>query len=64
MKAYGYEVEGSAEVLADVKEVIKMKNCWINWFNFNTGDFYWTGNGARFLVTINHEAKQVKLIEG
>ena len=31
MLAYGYEVEGSPEALADVSEILEMKNCWINW---------------------------------
>lgn len=35
MLAYGYEVKGSQEALADVVEVMGMKNCWINWNNFN-----------------------------
>lgn len=46
MLAYGYEVKGSQEVLADVAEVLKMRNCWINWNNFNTGDLYWDVNGT------------------
>ena len=63
MLAYGYEVEGSQEALADVAEVLKMRNCWINWNNFNTGDMYWDENGNGYKVEINHEAKQVTLKE-
>lgn len=63
MKAYGYEVEGSSEALVDVDETMQEAGCRINWKNFNTGDFYWTGNGARFLVNINHETKRVELVE-
>lgn len=63
MLAYGYEVEGSPEALADVAEVMKMKNCLINWFNFNTGDLYWDVNGNAYKVEINHETKQVTLNE-
>ena len=63
MLAYGYEVEGSSEALADVVEVMGMKNCWINWNKFNTGDLYWDGNGNGYKVEINHEAKQVTLNE-
>ena len=59
MLAYGYEVEGSPEALADVSEILEMKNCWINWNNFNTGDLYWDGNGNGYKVEINHETKQV-----
>lgn len=63
MKAYGYEVEGSAEALADVAENLKDKKIRINWFNFNTGDLYWDGNGNGYKVEINHEAKRVTLKE-
>ena len=63
MLAYGYEVKGSQEVLADVAEVLKMRNCWINWNNFNTGDLYWDENGNGYKVEINHEAKRVTLNE-
>ena len=63
MLAYGYEVKGSPEALADVAEVLKMENCWINWNNFNTGDMYWDGNGNGYKVEVNHEAKQVTLNE-
>lgn len=63
MKAYGYEVEGSAEALADVAENLKDKNSRINWYNFNTGDLYWTANGEGYKVEINHEAKRVTLKE-
>ena len=63
MLAYGYEVEGIPEALADVREVMGMKNCWINWNNFNTGDLYWDGNGNGYKVEINHEAKRVTLNE-
>ncbi len=63
MKAYGYEVEGSTAVLQDITEVIKSKNMRLNWGKFNTGDFYWTGNGERYKVEINHDTKKVMLIE-
>lgn len=63
MKAYGYEVEGNAAVLEDIKEVVKSKNMRINWGKFNTGDIYWTGNGERYKVEINHVTKKVMLIE-
>lgn len=63
MLAYGYEVVGSPEALADVAEVMGMKNCWINWNNFNTGDMYWDGNGNGYKVEVNHEANQVTLNE-
>ena len=38
MLAYGYEVEGSPEALADVSENLKDRRSCINWFNFNTGE--------------------------
>ncbi len=63
MLAYGYEVEGSPEIMADIKEVMASENWWINWDKFNTGDIYWTGNGDGYYVTINHEAKKVTLEE-
>lgn len=63
MLAYGYEVQGSAEALADVAENLKNKNSRINWFNFNTGDLYWIANGEGYQVEINHETKCVTLKE-
>ena len=63
MLAYGYEVEGSPEALADVSENLKDKKSHINWFNFNTGDLYWDENGNGYKVEINHEAKRVTLNE-
>ncbi len=63
MLAYGYEVEGSPEALADVSESLKDKRSCINWFNFNTGDLYWDENGNGYKVEINHETKQVTLNE-
>ena len=63
MLAYGYEVEGSPEALADVSENLKDKRSRINWHNFNTGDLYWDGNGNGYKVEINHETKQVALNE-
>lgn len=63
MLAYGYEIKGSLEALADVAENKKDKNSRINWFNFNAGDIYWDRNGNGYKVEINHEAKQVTLNE-
>lgn len=63
MLAYGYEVEGSPEALADVSENLKDRRSCINWFNFNTGDLYWDENGNGYKVEINHETKQVVLNE-
>lgn len=63
MLAYGYEVEGSPEALADVSENLKDRRSCINWFNFNTGVLYWDGNGNGYKVEINHETKQVALNE-
>ena len=63
MLAYGYEVVGSPEALADVSENLKDKRSRINWHNFNTGDLYWDENGNGYKVEINHEAKQVTLNE-
>ena len=63
MLAYGYEVVGSPEALADVSENLKDKRSRINWHNFNTGDLYWDGNGNGYKVEINHETKQVTLNE-
>lgn len=63
MLAYGYEVVGSLEALADVSENLKDKRSRINWHNFNTGDLYWDGNGNGYKVEINHEAKRVTLNE-
>ena len=63
MLAYGYEVVGSPEALADVSENLKDKRSRINWHNFNTGDLYWDGNGNGYRVEINHETKQVTLNE-
>ena len=63
MLAYGYEVVGSPEALADVSENLKDKRSRINWHNFNTGDLYWDENGNGYKVEINHEAKRVTLNE-
>lgn len=64
MLAYGYEVKGSPEALADVAANWNdRKNCLINWYNFNSGDIYWDGNGNGYKVEINHETKQVTLNE-
>lgn len=63
MLAYGYEVEGSPEALADVSENLKDKRSCINWNNFNTGNLYWDGNGNGYKVEVNHETKQVTLNE-
>ena len=63
MLAYGYEMKGSPEALADVSENLKDKRSRINWFNFNTGDLYWDENGNGYKVEINHETKQVTLNE-
>lgn len=63
MKSYGYEVQGNATALEDITEVVKSVNMWINWGKFKTGDFYWTGNGDRYKVEIDHDAKKVTLIE-
>ncbi len=63
MLAYGYEVVGSPEALADVSENLKDKRSRINWHNFNTGDLYWDGNGNGYKVEINHETKRVTLNE-
>ena len=63
MKSYGYEVQGNADALRDVTETMNDSKRRINWNNFKTGDFYWTGNGDRYKVEIDHEAKKVILIE-
>lgn len=63
MLAYGYEVEGSPAVLADISKVIASENWHINWNRFNNGDIYWTEKGDGHYVTINHETKQVTLEE-
>ena len=63
MKSYGYEVQGNADALRDVTETMNDSKRRINWNNFKTGDFCWTGNGDRYEVEIDHEAKKVILIE-
>lgn len=64
MKAYSNEVQGNEDALRDVVETVNDRNGRINWGNFNTGDIYWTGDGKRYKVEINHVTKKVKLIEG
>lgn len=64
LNAYGYEVQGNTEVLADIAEVLKNECCKINWFNFITGDIYYTSDGfSKYKITINHSTKKVILNE-
>lgn len=41
MKAYDYEINGNAEVLKDIADMLEDQRCRINWFNFKTGDIYY-----------------------
>lgn len=62
INTYGYEVKGDTKVLEDITEFLKDKHCKINWFNFITGDIYYTADGfSRYKVTIDHNTKQVTL---
>lgn len=63
MKAYGYEVNGSPEALADVSRTLKDEKSSINWENFNTGNLYWDDYGYGYKVEIDHESKEVTLNE-
>ena len=58
MKSYGYEVQGNREVLQDITETMNDSKSQNNWNNFNTGDFYWTGNSDRYKVEIDHKSKK------
>lgn len=58
MKSYGYEAQGNEDALRDVTETMNDSKSRISWNNFKTGDFYWTGNGDRYKVEIDHEAKK------
>lgn len=62
MRAYGYEITGDPDVLKDISKNLKDKNSRINWFNFNTGDAYWTADGEQYEVKIDHELKQVQFL--
>lgn len=63
MKAYDYEINGNAEVLKDIADILEDQRCRINWFNFENGDIYYTSNGHPYKITINHETKQVFLAQ-
>lgn len=62
MRAYGYEITGDPDVLKDISENLKDKNSRINWFNFNTGDVYWTADDEQYEVKIDHKLKHVQLL--
>ena len=61
MIAYGYEVKGWKEALADVQRNLDNPGCRINWNLFKTGDTYYDGTGNGYEVTVDHEAKTVIL---
>lgn len=63
MKSYGYEVQGNADAVRDVAKTMNDSKSRINWNNFNTGDFYWTANGDRYKIEIDHGTKKITLIE-
>ena len=63
IKAYGYEVTGPAEIIAEIEKDSKDRNTVINWFNFKNGDIFWNDNGdTKYPVEIDHESKTVRLI--
>ena len=62
--AYGYEVTGNDEIISEIENTIPDKSQCINWYNFKSGDFYWSDNGNKYVVFVDHDEKTVILKEG
>lgn len=63
IKAYGYEVTGPEEIIAEIEESLKDSDIIINWFNFENGDSFWNDNGdTKYPVEIDNENKTVRLL--
>ena len=62
--SYGYEITGNEEVISEIENIMKDKRCFINWYNFKSGDFYWSDNGNKYVVFVDHDEKTVILKEG
>lgn len=63
INAYGYEVTGPVEIIAEIEEDLKDRNVRINWNNFENGDGLWNNNGdTKYPVEIDHENKLVRLL--
>lgn len=61
--AYSYKVTGNEKVISEIERMMPDKRRYINWYNFNSGDFYWDDNGNRYLVSVDHNARTVILKE-
>lgn len=59
--AYGYEVTGINEIIAEIEEDLKDKSLHINWKNFNGNiDRFWNKNGTvGYPVFVNETEKKV-----
>lgn len=62
IQAYGYEVTGTEEIIAEIEENLKDRDTKINWNNFTNEDKFWNKNGdTSYPVLVDHENKKVLL---
>lgn len=60
IQAYGYEVTGTEDIIADIEEALKDPDRKICWDKFNSKDIFFGGNGRRvYSATIDHKNKKV-----
>lgn len=68
IQAYGYEVTGTEDIIADIEESLndpnRDPNREICWNKFNSKDIIFAGNGDRvYSVKVDHENKKVLAYE-
>lgn len=61
--AYSYKVTGNEKVISEIENIIPDSRRCINWYNFNSGDFYWDDDGNRYIVSVDHNARNIFLRE-
>lgn len=62
IKAYGYEVTGMGDIIAEIEEDMKNPDIKIEWINFNCNDEFYSKDGNNvYSVLINHDNKRVLL---
>lgn len=61
--AYSYKLTGNEKIISEIENIIPDKRQCINWYNFNDGDTYWSNNGDKYIVSVDHAARTVILKE-
>lgn len=56
-KLYGYTVSAPKRMIKQIKKDRQDKRCRINWFNFSTGNIFYTDNGDYQVSIADHKNK-------